>query len=107
MIMKKNFDSPEARLNRAKGQKSKGLFKSPGGETHKTKTNTEVVRLVREIEVAVRRATPPRKVEPGAATINSSINIINFPSTTISRSSIIVIMIKILTPFNNIPMHII
>ena len=27
----KKFDSPLARLNRAKGQKGKGLFKSPGG----------------------------------------------------------------------------
>ena len=63
----KNFDSPLARLKRAKGQKSKGLFKSPGGETHKTKTNIDVVRLVRDIEAAVRRATPPRIEVPGAA----------------------------------------
>ena len=63
----KNFDSPKARLKRAKGQKSKGLFKSPGGETHKTKTNIAVDRLVREIVDAVRRATPPRIEEPGAA----------------------------------------
>ena len=67
IIMKINFDSPKARLHRAKGQKSKGLFKSPGGETHKTKTNIVVVRLVGIIVVAVRRATPPRIVVPGAA----------------------------------------
>ena len=68
--MKKNFDSPEARLNRAKGQKGKGLFKSPGGETHKTKTKRAVVRLVRERVEAVRRATPPRIGDPGAAMKN-------------------------------------
>ena len=67
MLGSKKIDSPKARLNRAKGQKGKGLFKSPGGETHKTKTNIDAVRLVREIEVAVRRATQPRIVEPGAA----------------------------------------
>ena len=63
----KNFDSPKARLKRAKGQKSKGLFKSPGGETHKTKTNIVEVRLDRVKVVAVRRATPPRNAVPGAA----------------------------------------
>ena len=72
LYFKKNFDSPEARLKRAKGQKSKGLFKSPGGETHKTKTNIVVVRLVGIIVDAVRRATPPRIDEPGAATTNCS-----------------------------------
>ncbi|MDE5075234.1 MAG: hypothetical protein O4749_03890 [Trichodesmium sp. St5_bin2_1] len=41
--------------------------KSAGGETHKTKTNIVVVRLVRVIVVAVRRATPPRIEVPGAA----------------------------------------
>ena len=66
MIAKK-FDSPEARLNRAKGQKGKGLFRSPGGETHKTKTNNVVARLVGDKVVAERRATPPRTGEPGAA----------------------------------------
>ena len=64
---KKNFDSPEARLKRAKGQKGKGLFRSPGGETHKTKTNNEADRLDREKADAERRATPPRKEVPGAA----------------------------------------
>ena len=68
LSFKKNFDSPEARLKRAKGQKGKGLFRSPGGETHKTKTNIVADRLDREIEaVADRRATPPRKEVPGAA----------------------------------------
>ena len=67
LILPKNFDSPKARLNRAKGQKGKGLFRSPGGETHKTKTNIDADRLDRVIVVAVRRATPPRIVEPGAA----------------------------------------
>ena len=71
MMMKKNFDSPEARLNRAKGQKSKGLFKSPGGETHKTKTNNVVDRLAGIKVAAARRATPPRIEVPGAATKNS------------------------------------
>ena len=66
LSFKKNFDSPEARLNRAKGQKGKGLFRSPGGETHKTKTNKVEVRLDRETVVADRRATPPRKEVPGA-----------------------------------------
>ena len=65
--MKKNFDSPKARLNRAKGQKGKGLFKSPGGETHKTKTKRVADRLDRVKVVAVRRATPPRIDVPGAA----------------------------------------
>ena len=108
--MKINFDSPKARLHRAKGQKSKGLFKSPGGETHKTKTNIAVDRHDGNRVVAVRRATPPRIAEPGAATTNFSIAItisLNFPSTPISRSFIIVIMINILTEFINIPMHII
>ena len=63
----KKFDSPEARLNRAKGQKGKGLFRSPGGETHKTKTNIVDVRLDRDIDVAVRRATTPRIGVPGSA----------------------------------------
>ena len=66
-MIKKNFGSPKARLKRAKGQKGKGLFKSPGGETHKTKTNIVVVRLDRDIVAAERRATPPRIVVPGAA----------------------------------------
>ena len=74
----KKIDSPLARLNRAKGQKGKGLFKSPGGDTHKTKTKSVEVRLVRVIDQgiidnAARRATPPRKEVPGAATTNSSI----------------------------------
>ena len=60
LSFKKNFDSPEARLKRAKGQKGKGLFRSPGGETHKTKTKTVDVRDVGVIVVAVRRATLPR-----------------------------------------------
>ena len=67
MYGSKKIDSPKARLNRAKGQKGKGLFKSPGGETHKTKTNKVVDRLDREIDEAERRATPPRIVVPGAA----------------------------------------
>ena len=99
--MKINFDSPKARLHRAKGQKSKGLFKSPGGETHKTKTKIVDDRLDRAIAVAVRRATPPRIGVPGAATTNYSITItifFKFLSTPdISRSFIIVIMINILT----------
>ena len=66
-MMAKNFDSPKARLNRAKGQKGKGLFRSPGGETHKTKTKIVVVRHDRVIVEAERRATPPRIVVPGAA----------------------------------------
>ena len=67
LSFKKNFDSPEARLNRAKGQKGKGLFRSPGGETHKTKTNKVVVRLDGvKVEVARSAATPPRIGVPGA-----------------------------------------
>ena len=73
--MKKNFDSPEARLNRAKGQKSKGLFKSPGGETHKTKTKIEVDPLDGTIVEAERRATPPRIGVPGAAANHSTATI--------------------------------
>ena len=72
----KKFDSPEARLNRAKGQKSKGLFRSPGGETHKTKTNIVDDRLDRDrVVVAVRRATPPRNEAPGAAANHSTATI--------------------------------
>ena len=107
-MMAKNFDSPKARLNRAKGQKSKGLFRSPGGETHKTKTNNVVVRLDRAIEAAVRRATPPRIEEPGAATKHSTATIASiYPSTSINRCSIIITMPKILTELPDIPMHVI
>ena len=68
IAVKKNFGPlKRASKKRAKGQKGKGLFKSPGGETHKTKTNIEEDRLDRDKVVAVRRATPPRIVVPGAA----------------------------------------
>ena len=107
-MVKKKFDSPQARLNRAKGQKGKGLFRSPGGETHKTKTKIVVVRLDGAIAAAVRRATPPRIDVPGAATNHSILTITSiYPSTSINRGSIIIIMPNILTPFVYIPMHII
>ena len=107
MIAKK-FDSPQARLNRAKEQKGKGLFRSPEGDTHKTKTNIAVVRLDGVIEVAARRATPPRKVEPGAAANHSTATISSvYPSTSINRCSIIITMPNILTELPDIPMHII
>ncbi|MDT9339115.1 hypothetical protein VV11_006430, partial [Trichodesmium erythraeum 21-75] len=64
-----------ARLNRARGQegkRAKGYSKVLGGDTHKTKTKNDVVRLDGEIAVAVPRATPPRIAVPGAATNNFS-----------------------------------
>ena len=50
-----------------KGKRAKGYLRALGGETHKTKTNIAADRLVQVIEVAVRRATPPRTDAPGAA----------------------------------------
>ena len=108
----KKFDLPKARLNRARGQEGKWLFKSPGRDTYKTKTNIVVDRHDGAIVEATRRATPPRIDDPGAATkyfytFSITIFVTINPSTSISRSSYIIMMPVVSTPFINVSVHII
>jgi hypothetical protein len=92
-------------VQRAKGQKSKGLY-SPRQHTYYTKTNI-VVDVIARIVVAIGRTASIGIVVPRTASKYSVFHIFGEPSTTIIRCTIIATMIIILTPFPDITVHIV